>query len=75
MVNGTKVGTTARKKEKLKGEIVDILKHSENPVSTSDLTAQLRKAWHTIDRTCLMLQIEGKIQGFKIGNMNLWRVS
>ena len=38
------------------------------------LAKELNKAWHTIDRACLMLQIEGKIDGFRIGKMNLWRL-
>jgi Mn-dependent DtxR family transcriptional regulator len=65
--------TVVRKKEKLKEDIVKLIKSSENPLSTSDLSAKLEKAWHTIDRTCLMLQIDGKIDGFKVGKMNLWR--
>ena len=63
-----------RKKEDLKEKIIDLLKNSENPLSTSDLVVKFGKAWHTIDRTCLMLQIDGKVQGFKVGKMNLWRL-
>lgn len=66
--------TVVRKKEELKEKIILALKTSENPLSTSDLTSQLGKAWHTIDRACLMLQIDGKIDGFKIGKMNIWRL-
>lgn len=62
------------KKSDLKGEIFKFIRDSNNPVSTSDLTAKLEKSWHTIDRACLMLQIEGKIDGFKIGRMNLWKL-
>lgn len=66
--------SVVRKNLLLKENIVEILKKSENPKSTSDLAAQLDKAWHTIDRTCLMLQIDNRINGFKIGKMNLWRI-
>lgn len=74
MVVGAVKSASVRKKEVLKEEIIRILKKSEHPISTSDLVVQLRKSWHTIDRTCLMLQIDGKVDGFKIGKMNLWRV-
>jgi len=57
----------------LKEDIVKILKSTDKPLSTSDLSNKIGKAWHTIDRACLMLQIEGKVDGFKIGKMNLWR--
>jgi len=77
MVNGTMKGmnngTVVRKNLKLKEDIISILKSSNNPMSTSDLTVALNKAWHTIDRACLMLQIVKKIEGFKVGKMNLWR--
>ena len=73
MINKTIVSTVVRKNQILKKRIVDELKNSKNPLSTSDLSSKLGKAWHTIDRDCLMLQIEGKVEGFKVGKMNLWR--
>jgi len=63
-----------RKKRELKEKIVELLRDSSNPLSTSDLADKLSKAWHTIDRACLMLQIDGKLEGFKVGRMNLWKV-
>ena len=72
--NNTNKSAVVRKNELLKNEIEDFVKKSERPLSTSDITILTKKAWHTIDRTCLMLQIEGKIEGFKVGKMNLWRV-
>jgi len=66
--------TVVRKKEELNEGILKFLKESENPLSTSDLSAKLDKAWHTIDRACLMLQIKGKLEGFRVGKMNLWRL-
>jgi hypothetical protein len=72
-ISGTVESTVVRKKKELKGKILEILKSSDNPVSTSDLCSNLGKAWHTIDRTCLMLQVESKIDGFRVGKMNLWR--
>jgi hypothetical protein len=59
---------------KLEKDIIEELrKTKDRPLSTSDLSFSLKKAWHTIDRACLMLQVAGKIDGLKIGKMNLWR--
>ncbi len=60
-----------RPKLDIKKDILKQLKATDNPLSTSDLSASLKKAWHTIDRACLMLQIDGKVDGFKTGKMNL----
>ena len=70
MKKGTGDGANNGTKE----EILIQLKGSPNPLSTSDLALRLNKAWHTIDRACLMLRIEDKIDGFKAGKMNLWRM-
>ncbi|MBD3249450.1 hypothetical protein GF336_05375 [Candidatus Woesearchaeota archaeon] len=72
--DSTNKSTVVRKKEKLKKDIVKEIEHSQTPLSTSDLSTKLEKAWHTIDRACLMLQIDGEIDGFKVGKMNLWRM-
>ena len=66
--------TVVRKNQVLKKEIVKLIKNSKIPLSTSDLSRELKKAWHTIDRACLMLQIDKKIVGFRVGKMNLWRL-
>ena len=66
--------TVVRKNKELKESILKLIKSSKIPLSTSDLSRKLGKAWHTIDRACLMLQIDGKIIGFKVGKMNLWRI-
>ena len=73
-ISGTIISTVVRKNQILKKNIIDELKKAVNPISTSDLSSKLGKAWHTIDRNCLMLQIEGKVEGFKVGKMNLWRI-
>jgi len=67
-------GAVVRKNLKLKKDIIKAIKDSPIPLSTSDLSFKLKKAWHTIDRACLMLQIAGKLIGFKVGKMNLWRL-
>ncbi len=61
-----------RPKLDIKGDILKELESTDKPLSTSDLAHNLGKAWHTIDRACLMLQIDGKVDGFRIGKMNLW---
>jgi len=63
-----------RPKLDVKADIFKILSQSSRPLSTSDLCNELGKAWHTIDRACLMLQIDGKMDGFKVGKMNLWQL-
>ena len=74
MNNGTVVRKKGRPKINVKKDILKTLKSTDKPLSTSDLVVALNRAWHTIDRACLMLQIDGKIEGFKVGKMNLWRV-
>jgi len=63
-----------RPKLDVKTDILKQLSANTRPLSTSDLCAELGKAWHTIDRACLMLQIDGKVDGFKVGKMNLWQL-
>jgi hypothetical protein len=72
--NNTIKSSVVRKKDKLLENITKEIANSANPLSTSDLTVRLDKAWHTIDRACLMLQIQGKLEGFRVGKMNLWKL-
>jgi Mn-dependent DtxR family transcriptional regulator len=60
------------KRQNIFASIIDAVKKSELPISTTDISNKINKSWHTVDRHCLKLQIDGKITGFKIGNMNLW---
>ena len=48
------------------------LEITDKPVSTREVGLKIDRAWHSIQTHCLKLQIEGKIDGFKVGNMNLW---
>ena len=52
--------------------ILKIIRNSVIPVSTREIGLKIDRAWHTIQTHCLKLQIDGKINGFKVGNMNLW---
>jgi len=74
MNNSTVVRKKGRPKIDIKRDILKLIKSSKVPLSTSDISRELKKAWHTIDRACLMLQIDKKIVGFKVGKMNLWRL-
>ena len=58
--------------EEIEKKILYILKNSENPVSTREICLKIGRAWHSVNTHCLKLQLNGKIRGFKVGNMNLW---
>ena len=56
----------------IRSSILKIIQESENPVSTLEIGNRIGRAWHSIQAHCLKLQLEGKVRGFKVGNMNLW---
>lgn len=58
--------------EAIEKKILETLNKSENPMSTRDIGIKIGLAWHSIQNHCLVLQLKGKINGFKVGNMNLW---
>jgi len=60
--------------EKIDREILDILSKSEHPVSTREIAMRTNRAWHSINNHCLRLQLKGKIDGFRIGKMNVWEM-
>lgn len=70
----TNKSASVRKKERLLDDILVELKAANNPLSTSDLCVKVDKAWHTVDRACMFLQLGGRVDGFKIGNMNIWKI-
>lgn len=59
----------------LKKEILSLLFGSSSFLSTQDISKELNKPWHSIQTRCLMLQIEHKVNGLRIGRMNLWQAS
>ena len=59
-------------RQKILDAILDAIKETKNPISTTDISKKIKKSWHTVDRHCLKLQLMEKINGFKVGNMNLW---
>jgi len=42
--------------------------------STREIALAVELAWHTANTHCLKLQIAGKLEGIKIGNMNVWKI-
>jgi DNA-binding Lrp family transcriptional regulator len=69
-VNRKKEG---KKKDRVQLDILDVLSKSLNPISTQEIAEALSKPWHSVQTRCLKLQIEGKINGFRVGRMNLWQ--
>jgi len=63
-----------KKEDDLKKLILKLLKDSEQPLSTQDISLKLKKPWHSIQTRCLMLQIENLINGFRVGRINLWQI-
>jgi hypothetical protein len=58
----------------IKENILEILRNSEKPISTAEISSRLGKSWHTIIRYCLDLELEGKIFKFEIGRIAVWQV-
>ena len=59
----------------IRKDILNVLRTAENPVSTQEIGTKIGKAWHSIQGHCLRLQLEGKLKGFRVGNMNLWEIA
>ena len=58
--------------QEIEKKVINILENSENPISTTDLCLKIGRAWHSVNTHCLRLQLAGKINGFRVGKMNLW---
>lgn len=57
---------------KIELDILKVIKSLKTPISTREICLKINRAWHTVDRHCLKLQLAGKIIGFKVGNVNAW---
>lgn len=57
-----------------KEKIVELLSKTKKPLSTQDIAKELELPWHSVQTRCLRLQIEDKVNGFRIGRMNLWEI-
>lgn len=62
-----------KKEDALKQEILKVIDKNKAPISTQDISLKLEKPWHSVQTRCLMLQVENKIFGFRVGRMNLWQ--
>lgn len=71
MINST---INRKKEDLLEGEIVKCLSNSMNPKSTQEIADEISKPWHSIQTRCLRLQLSNKLNGFRVGRINLWEV-
>ena len=53
-------------------KILNVLKKKERPASTREISLLMKASWHTVINHCLRLQLSGEIDGYKIGNLNVW---
>ena len=60
--------------DEVKEDILEVLEASEQPLSTQDIAEKLGRPWHSVQTRCLKLQIENRINGFKVGRVNLWMI-
>ena len=60
--------------KKIDVDILEVLKKSKIPISTRDIAVKIGRAWHSVQGHCLRLQIDGKIVGYRISNLNVWEI-
>ena len=60
--------------ERIEKRIVEYLREENKLASTREIALVLNLAWHTANTHCLKLQLQGKLEFTKIGNMNVWRL-
>ncbi len=58
--------------KEIEKRILDEVKRSKRPLSTHDLAKKIDVSWHPVMNHCLRLQMAGKIDGYKFGNINAW---
>lgn len=63
-----------RRAMKIDRDILKVLASSKRPVSTRDLALKISRAWHSVQTHCLILQLKGKINGYRISNINVWEL-
>ncbi len=61
--------------DKLMEEILYLLSNSDKFLSTQDISSELGKPWHSVQTRCLRLQVGGRVNGFRVGRMNLWQIN
>ncbi|MBU0470702.1 MAG: hypothetical protein KKA62_04145 [Nanoarchaeota archaeon] len=59
--------------KEVRKKILKLIQESfPRPVSTREISQKLNIAWHTADRHCLKIKLEGKIDSFTIGKSTAW---
>ena len=58
--------------KEIEDRILKALKKSNKLLSTNDLSQKIGVSWHPVRFHCLRLQMERKIDGYKVGNVNVW---
>jgi DNA-binding transcriptional regulator YhcF (GntR family) len=61
-------------KKSLDKLILKVLEEASRPLSTRDLALKAKVSWHTADRYCLKLQLQGMIDSFVVGKSTAWFV-
>lgn len=61
-------------KKSLDKVLLKVLEDSTKPISTRDLALKAKVSWHTADRYCLKLQLQGLIDSFTVGKSTAWFV-
>ena len=59
---------------KIESDILKVLHEAETPISTRDIALKIERAWHSVQSHCFRLQIAGKINGYRISNLNVWEL-
>ena len=60
--------------KKIDLDILEVLRNSKIPISTRDIGLKIGRAWHSVQSHCLRLQIDGKVIGYRISNLNVWEI-
>ena len=59
-------------RKRIEEKILEFLKESTQPVSTTDIASELGISWHTVIRHCLNLELEEKVSKFTVGRISMW---
>jgi len=60
--------------KKIESDILRVLQDSKKPISTRDISLKIGRAWHSVQGHCFRLQLDGKILGYRISNLNVWEI-
>jgi hypothetical protein len=66
------MGFIEKRGKSIDNDIISFLKKQSHPISTREISTSLKLSWHTAINHCLRLQMNNKIEGYKIANLNVW---